>query len=84
MPMLFLNSWRVSSHIVRYDTNPPAIQKQPSMGKIANLMYFSKLCIFASFLRTPSVSHRHFKWAGTIDILYTLDSASIIILQFKN
>jgi hypothetical protein len=26
--MLFLNSWRVSSHIVRYDTNPPAIQKQ--------------------------------------------------------
>jgi hypothetical protein len=26
--MLFLNSWRVSSHIVRYDTSPPAIQKQ--------------------------------------------------------
>jgi hypothetical protein len=26
--MLFLNSWRVSSHIVRYDTYPPAIQKQ--------------------------------------------------------
>jgi hypothetical protein len=26
--MLFLNSWRVSSHIVRYDTNPPAIQEQ--------------------------------------------------------
>ena len=26
--MLFLNSWRVSSHIVRYDTNPPAVQKQ--------------------------------------------------------
>jgi hypothetical protein len=25
--MLFLNSCRVSSHIVRYDTNPPAIQK---------------------------------------------------------
>jgi hypothetical protein len=25
--MLFLNSWRVSSHIVRYDTGPPAIQK---------------------------------------------------------
>jgi hypothetical protein len=23
-----LNSWRVSSHIVRYDTNLPAIQKQ--------------------------------------------------------
>ena len=23
--MLFLNSWRVSSHIVRYDTNPPPI-----------------------------------------------------------
>ena len=28
--MLFLNRWRVSSHIVRYDTNPPAIQKQHS------------------------------------------------------
>jgi hypothetical protein len=28
MSMLFLNSWRVSSHIVRYDTSPPAIQKQ--------------------------------------------------------
>jgi hypothetical protein len=26
--MLFLNSWRVRSHIVRYDTNPPTIQKQ--------------------------------------------------------
>jgi hypothetical protein len=26
--MLFLNSCRVSSYIVRYDTNPPAIQKQ--------------------------------------------------------
>jgi hypothetical protein len=26
--MLFLNSWRVSSHIVRYDTSAPAIQKQ--------------------------------------------------------
>jgi hypothetical protein len=26
--MLFLNSWRVSSHIVRYDTKPPAVQKQ--------------------------------------------------------
>jgi hypothetical protein len=26
--MLFLNSWRVSSHIVMYDTNSPAIQKQ--------------------------------------------------------
>ena len=26
--MLFLNSWRVSSHIVRYGINPPAIQKQ--------------------------------------------------------
>jgi hypothetical protein len=26
--MLFLNSWRVSSHTVRYDTNAPAIQKQ--------------------------------------------------------
>ena len=26
--MLFLKSWRMSSHIVRYDTNPPAIQKQ--------------------------------------------------------
>jgi hypothetical protein len=25
--MLFLNSRRVSSHIVRYDTSPPAIQK---------------------------------------------------------
>jgi hypothetical protein len=25
--MLFLNRWRVSSHIVRYGTNPPAIQK---------------------------------------------------------
>jgi hypothetical protein len=24
----FLNSWRVSSHIVSYDTNPPTIQKQ--------------------------------------------------------
>jgi hypothetical protein len=24
--MLFLNSWRVSSHRVRYDTRPPAIQ----------------------------------------------------------
>jgi hypothetical protein len=27
LSMLFLNSWRVRSHIVRYDTNPPAIQK---------------------------------------------------------
>jgi hypothetical protein len=26
--VLFLNSWRVSSHIVRYDTNPAVIQKQ--------------------------------------------------------
>jgi hypothetical protein len=26
--MLFLNNWRVSSHIVRYDASPPAIQKQ--------------------------------------------------------
>jgi hypothetical protein len=26
--MLFLNSWRVSSHIVRYDTDHLAIQKQ--------------------------------------------------------
>ena len=26
--MLFLKSWRVSSHIVRYDTGPLAIQKQ--------------------------------------------------------
>jgi hypothetical protein len=26
--MLFLNSWRVSSHIVRYDINAPAIQNQ--------------------------------------------------------
>jgi hypothetical protein len=26
--MLFLNSWRVSSRIVRYDISPPAIQKQ--------------------------------------------------------
>jgi hypothetical protein len=27
--MLFLrNSWRVSSHMVRYDTSPPTIQKQ--------------------------------------------------------
>jgi hypothetical protein len=25
---MFLNSWRVSCHIVRYDTNPPAMQKQ--------------------------------------------------------
>jgi hypothetical protein len=28
VPMLFLNSWRVSTRIVRYDTNRPAIQKQ--------------------------------------------------------
>ena len=28
MSLLFLNSWRVSSHIVRYDTGPLAIQKQ--------------------------------------------------------
>jgi hypothetical protein len=26
--MLFFNRWRVSNHIVRYGTNPPAIQKQ--------------------------------------------------------
>jgi hypothetical protein len=26
--MLFSTSWRVSSHMVRYDTNPPAIQNQ--------------------------------------------------------
>jgi hypothetical protein len=26
--MLFSNSWRVSSHRVRYETSPPAIQKQ--------------------------------------------------------
>jgi hypothetical protein len=26
--VLFLNSWRVSGHIVRCETNPPAIQKQ--------------------------------------------------------
>jgi hypothetical protein len=26
--VLFLNRWRVSSHIVRYDTTPSAIQKQ--------------------------------------------------------
>jgi hypothetical protein len=26
--MLFLNSWRVSSYTVSYDTNPPAIQKE--------------------------------------------------------
>jgi hypothetical protein len=25
---LFLNNWSVNSHIVRYDTNPAAIQKQ--------------------------------------------------------
>ena len=25
--MLFLNSWRLSSHIVRYDTNHPADSK---------------------------------------------------------
>jgi hypothetical protein len=26
--VLFLNTWRVSNHIARYDTSPPAIQKQ--------------------------------------------------------
>jgi hypothetical protein len=29
--MLFLNRWRVSSHILRYDTNPPAIQNLHSI-----------------------------------------------------
>ena len=28
LSVLFLNSWSVSSHIIRNDTNPPAIQKQ--------------------------------------------------------
>jgi hypothetical protein len=33
--MLFLNSLRVSSHIVRYDTNPPAIpNNNDTRGKL--------------------------------------------------
>jgi hypothetical protein len=28
LPLSVKNNWRVSSHIIRYDTNPPAIQKQ--------------------------------------------------------
>jgi hypothetical protein len=35
--MLFLNSWRVSSHIVRYDTTPPAIQKQHCHSREAQI-----------------------------------------------
>jgi hypothetical protein len=35
--MLFLNSWRVSSHLVRYDTSPPAIQKQQWHSKEAQI-----------------------------------------------
>ena len=35
--MLFLNSWRASSHIVRYDTDPPAIQKQQCHSREAQI-----------------------------------------------
>ena len=35
--MLFLNNWGVSSHIVMYDTNPQAIQKQHSHSKEAQI-----------------------------------------------
>ena len=31
MSVLFLNSWRASSHIVRYDTNPSAIDTQEKL-----------------------------------------------------
>jgi hypothetical protein len=34
---MFLNSWRVSSHIVGYDTNPPAIQKQQLHSREAQI-----------------------------------------------
>jgi hypothetical protein len=32
-----LNSWWMSSHIVRYDTNPPAIQKQHRHSREAQI-----------------------------------------------
>ena len=32
--MLFLNSWRASSHIVRYDTNAPAINRFDTQEKL--------------------------------------------------
>jgi hypothetical protein len=35
--MLFLNNWRVSSHIERYDTSPPAIQKQQCHSREAQI-----------------------------------------------
>jgi hypothetical protein len=35
--VLFLNSWMVSSYIVRYDTNPPAIQKRHWHSKEAQI-----------------------------------------------
>jgi hypothetical protein len=35
--MQFLNSWRVSSHIVSYDTSPPAIQKQQWHSREAHI-----------------------------------------------
>jgi hypothetical protein len=31
---LSVNSWKVSSHIVKYDTNPPAIQKHSQEAQI--------------------------------------------------
>jgi hypothetical protein len=59
--MLFLNSWRVSSHIVRYDTNPPAIQKTDSIdtqGKLRlNLHSLSVSELFLEYRRCKSDLH---------------------------
>jgi hypothetical protein len=62
--MLFLNSWRVSSHIVRYETNPPVIQKQhwhSSEAQIEPPLFESKWALRIQAYRSVS-SHQGLFW----------------------
>jgi hypothetical protein len=66
--MLFLNSWRVSIHIVRYDTNPPAIQKQHWHSREAQIEppLIECECEWAFRIRALVLSSNHFSLMGPV------------------
>jgi hypothetical protein len=64
MSVLFLNSWRVSSHIVRYDTNPPAIQKQQWHSRKAQIEPPLIECEWAFRIVSVSLRDRSLHMAG--------------------
>jgi hypothetical protein len=70
VPMPFLNSWRVSSHIVRYDTNPLAIQKQQWHSREAQIGTSTHwVWVWVSFWNTQDIAHRHSTWFGYVLII---------------